>query len=199
MTESLDQEVQAIREVLKALSPLSDKARASVLEYVVRRLDLPSAQALQGAGSASASAAVPPSTISGSGPRATPPTDIKVFREQKNPRSANEMAAVVAYYLANLAPVGQRKGTINQRDVETHFKIADFPLPKQVRATLPNAKAAGYFDSTGDGEYRLNAVGHNLVAHAMPRGKASDSGKAGRRRRSQKRRVVGKRRRRSAS
>jgi hypothetical protein len=190
MTEAVDQEVQAIKEVLKALGPLSDKARASVLEYVVKRLDLPSTQT----GSGSASTVAFPSTISESSPGAAAPIHIKVFKEQKKPRSANEMAAVVAYYLANLLPSGQRKGTINQRDIETHFKIAGFPLPQHVRVTLQNAKAAGYFDSAGDGEYRLNAVGHNLVAHAMPRGAASDSSKASRRRRSPKRSVAGKRR-----
>ncbi len=197
MTETVDQEVQAIKEVLKALTPLSDKARASVLDYVVKRLDLPSAQIVQGAGSGSGGPAAAPSTASESGPGAAAPIHIKTFKEQKKPRSANEMAAVVAYYLANLLPPGQRKGTINQRDVETHFKIAEFPLPQQVRVTLPNAKAAGYFDSAGDGEYRLNAVGHNLVAHAMPRGKASDSGRAGRRPRPPKRKAAKKRRRRS--
>jgi len=198
MTETVDQEVQAIKEVLKALTPLSDKARASVLDYVVKRLDLSSAQITHSVVSGSTGQAVAASTASEAGSGAAAPIHIKAFKEQKKPRSANEMAAVVAYYLANLLPSGQRKGTINQRDVETHFKIAEFPLPQQVRVTLPNAKAAGYFDSAGDGEYRLNAVGHNLVAHAMPRGKASDSGRAGRRRKPNKREASQKRRRRPA-
>jgi len=60
--------------------------------------------------------------------------------------------------------------------VETYFKIASFPLPQQLRMTLPNAKNAGYFDLAGDGEYKLNAVGHNLVAHSMPRGASKASG-----------------------
>ena len=59
MTETVDQEVQAIKEVLKALTPPSDKARASVLDYVVKRLDLPSTQIVQGAGSGSAGPAGP--------------------------------------------------------------------------------------------------------------------------------------------
>ncbi len=80
------------------------------------------------------------------------------------------MAAIVAYYLMNIAPHDKRKETINQKDIVTQFKIASFPLPRQVRVTLQNAKNAGYFDLVGDGEYKLNAVGHNLVAHSMPRG-----------------------------
>lgn len=45
------------------------------------------------------------------------PLHIKTFKEQKKPRSANEMAAVVAYYLGNVTAAGQRKGTVNQRDI----------------------------------------------------------------------------------
>jgi hypothetical protein len=181
MTETLDQEVRAIKDVLKALSPLSEKARQSVLDYVVKRLDLPALGASEGASNISTAAIGSPVGEVGTG--AAAPIHIKAFKEQKNPRSANEMAAVVAYYLASVLPPGQRKTTINTRDVETQFKIAEFPLPRQVRFTLPNARAAGYLDSAGDGEYRLNAVGHNLVAHAMSRGKESGPRTGGGRRR----------------
>lgn len=170
MAEPTDPEIDAIKVVLSALSPLSEKARASVLDYVTRRLDL---TARLTSVEVSARADALPATAVGSAiaPDASVP-HIKQFKQGKNPRSANEMAAVVAYYLANVAAPGQRKGTVNQADVETYFKIASFPLPKQLRVTLGNAKNAGYFDLAGEGEYRLNAVGHNLVAHGMPRGKA---------------------------
>jgi hypothetical protein len=97
---------------------------------------------------------------------------IKTLKEEKKPRSANEMAALVGYYLSTLAPPDKRKDAIDQKDIETYFKIAGFPLPKQVRVTLANARTAGYFDLVGGGEYSLNAVGHNLVVHSMPRGSA---------------------------
>jgi len=167
MTEPIDQEVEAIKAVLAALTPLSGKARSSVLDYVTRRLDLvpPGAPSLVPGVALSSSTSTSPTSAT---------VHIKNFKDDKRPRSANEMAAVVAYYLANIAPMEQRKQTINQKDIETYFKIASFPLPQQVRVTLLNAKNAGYFDSAGDGEYKLNAVGHNLVAHSMPRG-ASDA------------------------
>jgi ABC-type tungstate transport system substrate-binding protein len=85
------------------------------------------------------------------------------------------MAAVVAYYLSELASPDKRKKRINAIDVETYFKIADFPLP-EIRFTLPNAKAAGYFNAVGDGEYELNAVGHNLVVHNLPRTRPGPAG-----------------------
>jgi hypothetical protein len=165
MSEPVDHEIEAIKVMLAALAPLSEKARASVLDYVTRRLDLaPLATPIPAVGARST---LPVPAPAGGAAAAV---HIEEFKEQKRPRSANEMAALVAYYLMNLAPQDQRKKTINQKDVETQFKIASFPLPQQVRATLPNAKNSGYFDLVGDGEYKLNAVGHNLVAHSMPRG-----------------------------
>ena len=102
-------------------------------------------------------------------------------------KESHTLALIVAYYLSNLAPEAGRKKTVDQKDMETYFKIAKFVLPKQIRATLPNAKAAGYFDSAGDGKYKLNAVGYNLVAHSMPRGKDTP-GKVGRLRKTTTRR-----------
>jgi hypothetical protein len=36
--------------------------------------------------------------------------------------------------------------------------------------TLVNAKDAGYLEALGDGNYRLNPVGYNLIAHVLGRG-----------------------------
>ena len=189
MSDPVDQEVEAIKVVLAALAPLSEKARASVLEYVTRRLDvMPPAELVAAVGGDSTAAAPPAASDATS-----PPVHIEAFKKQKRPRSANEMAAVVAYYLANVAPQEQRKRTINHRDVETFFKIASFPLPEHVRATLPNAKNAGYFDLAGEGEYKLNAVGHNLVAHSMPRGASKEAAAPKRPRRQRSQRGRGRR------
>jgi hypothetical protein len=172
MADPIDQEVEAIREVLSALSPLSEQARASVLDYVTKRLGLPTTARTPEARITPnrESPALPDLGDSGSSP-----VHIKDLKDQKKPRSANEMAALVAYYLSSLAPADKRKRTVNQKDMETYFKIAEFPLPNQIRVTLANAKTAGYFDAAGSGEYKLNAVGHNLVVHSMPRGGSEGS------------------------
>jgi hypothetical protein len=148
-----------------------------VLEYVAKRLELP-ASAFAASRLGTVPAAVP--LIAGISTVGESP-HIEQFKEEKKPRSANEMAAVVAYYLANIAAPGERKERVTQRDIEANFKIARFPLPQHPRVTLTNAKNAGYFDLAGDGEYKLNAVGYNLVAHSMPRGPGSGAKKAGRR------------------
>jgi hypothetical protein len=170
MSDTVDQEIEAIKNVLAALTPLSPKARGSVLEYAMKRLDITPPSALsrneEGGGDSAAD--------SGAGSGGAGSVHIKDLKQAKKPRSANEMAALAAYYLANLAPEQERKKTVNQHDMETQFKIADYPLPKEIRVLLPNARAAGYFDAAGSGEYKLNAVGHNLVAHSMPRGPVTE-------------------------
>jgi hypothetical protein len=77
------------------------------------------------------------------------------------------MAAVVAYYLSEMAP--DRKIEIDSDDIKKYFKQGDFPLPDRAAKTLFDAKNAGYLDAGGTrGTYKLNPVGHNLVAHNLP-------------------------------
>ena len=171
MAEPVDKEIAAIKTVLSALEPLSSDVRGSVLEYVLKRLNiqLHSAASIQGTSAVTpaSSGAPQPSTP------ATGPVHIEQLKDEKKPRSVNEMAALVAYYLAEVAPASERKSVVTTEDIRRYFKIGRFPLPRQPRVTLLNAKAAGYFDSAGSGEFRLNPVGYNLVVHAMPRGAQS--------------------------
>lgn len=96
--------------------------------------------------------------------------DIRSLKEEKRPDSAYQMACLVAYYLKELASEDERKETVSAMDLEKYFKQANFKLPKRMQQVLVDAKGAGYFDSgTQRGEYKLNAVGHNLVAHNLPK------------------------------
>jgi len=173
MSENVDPEIDAIKVVLEALTPLSEKARVSVLDYVVKRLNVAGLASERQAPSQSPL----PSPGAGEAVQKAPEKHIKTLRAEKKPRSANEMAALVAYYLGNVAPKDQRKTDVTREDIETYFKIAEFPLPNQPQVTLPNARNAGYFDSAGDGKYKLNAVGYNLVVHSMPRGRSKNGAK----------------------
>jgi hypothetical protein len=95
--------------------------------------------------------------------------DIKSLKEEKEPSSASEMAALVAFYLTEHAPQAERRSEVSVEDVLKYFKQAGFRLPKAQTMLLTNAKNAGYFDSLGSGKYRLNPVGYNLAAHNLPR------------------------------
>jgi len=174
-----DLEVSAIRAVLAALEPLNADARERVIGFVFHRLGV-SWSGTPLSTPQTRTRAEPPTSISpvgrGSELRAG---DIRSLREQKRPRSAIEMTALVAYYLENMAPPGERKGEFSGTDLVRYFKQAAFPLPKSSHMTLVHTKNAGYIDGAGRGLYRLNPVGHNLVAHALPRqGEAEKPAKA---------------------
>ncbi|HLF17692.1 MAG TPA: hypothetical protein VI749_02240 [Candidatus Omnitrophota bacterium] len=99
--------------------------------------------------------------------------DIRTLKEQKQPATASQMACIVAYYLQEFAPENERKDGVTSKDLEKYFKQANFKLPKTISQLLPDSRAAGYFDSgSGKGEYKLNAVGYNLVAHNLPKKKS---------------------------
>lgn len=177
-----EHEVKAIGDVLASLDPLSGPARERVLAYVANALNigLVSPTISPSSPVADKIPLPPPSDrASASSPSTAlhvPHSDIRSLRDSKNPRSAVEMAAIVAFYLSELAPEGERRQTIGTPDLDKYFKQAGFRLPKAQNMTLVNAAAAGYFDRVSQGEYKLNPVGYNLVAHNLPSRKEPSSG-----------------------
>jgi hypothetical protein len=170
--ETEDEELTAIKMVLAVLTPLKPEARNNVIDYIFRRLGI-TASALAGlAKPATPQPASPAVSVAPASPAVPPtaPTDLRSLTEQKQPKSANQMVAIVAYYLANLAPADQRRDHIVADDIRKYFPQANFELPTGPHnMTLVNAKNAGYLDVLGSGQYRLNPVGHNLVTHKLPR------------------------------
>ncbi|HET6204503.1 MAG TPA: hypothetical protein VFI25_17060 [Planctomycetota bacterium] len=198
MTETKDdQELRAILQVIAALSDLDSEARARVINYVFQRLGIASPAVLVETG---ASGATPPRGTEAAAPVTQPGrrhVDIRTFGQEKSPRSANERVAVVAYYLSELAPADERKAEISAADIIKYFKQADFPLPGASRMTLVNAKNAGYLDAGAErGTYKLNPVGHNLVAHSLPAASTTTRRTSGRgnRKRARKTKKPGSRR-----
>jgi hypothetical protein len=169
MEEEQDKELSAIQKIIEALSPLDADARDRVVSYVFRRLNVTSPSFAVGP-SIPASAVDQHHQLLSEPPGTLPKImDIRSFKELKKPGAANEMAAVVAYFLAELAPTEERKSEISTVEIEKYFKLAKFPLPTAIAMALTNAKNAGYLDpGTERGTYKLNPVGHNLVAHNLP-------------------------------
>jgi hypothetical protein len=163
-------ELTAIKAVADALQPLSDPARRHVIAYVAEALGIGTvpADALPTAG---ADLVGEPSVTSEQDLSHTAARlDIRSLREQKQPRSANEMATLVAYYVSELLPSDEQRPVVTAADIEKYFKQANFRLPGRVSQTLPDAARAGYFDAVDRGQYKLNPVGYNLVTHGMPSG-----------------------------
>jgi hypothetical protein len=159
-----DQELHAIQVVLGALKDLDKDARQRVLDYVFGRLGIRGDRGL---------AVLTPTVVGGGSPPPQQPssavTDIRTLTEQKKPRSAQEMAILVGYYLAELAPLSERKAEITSADITKYFKQAGFKLPKRAIKTLFDARKSGYLDGGSEtGSYKLNPVGYNLVTHVLP-------------------------------
>jgi hypothetical protein len=160
-----DQELAAIGAILRALESLDGESIQRVLDYVFDRLSISTPSRYKSFPSVAA-----PSTASPSDPAlSSRRISIRDLKEEKQPESSNQMAALIAYYLSDVADENERKDAVNTADLEKYFKQAGFRLPKSLAQTLPNAAAAGYFDPAGNGLYRLNPVGYNLVVHGLPR------------------------------
>jgi hypothetical protein len=168
--DGADRELAAIGAILKALDGLEGESIQRVLDYVFGRLSI-SRGRLAGPSTTTNLAAAP--TSSTEFRHAKTQVSIRDLKDEKGPESANQMAALVAYYLSEVAPENERKDSINSSDLEKYFKQAGFKLPNKIPQTLPNAAAAGYFDATGNGLYQLNPVGYNLVVHGLPRSHAT--------------------------
>jgi len=195
MSEKLDPELQAIATLISTLEPLSPDARNNVIDFVFRRLGITSRSTTPVSPQSEFHDPEPASTTR-LGRQEVPENaaDLRSVKNDKNPKTANQMVALVAYYLANLAPASERRDYIAAEDIKKYFVQAGFPLPSAPpRMTLVNAKNAGYLDALKDGQYRLNPVGHNLIAHRLP---ADSNGPARTPRRARKTRGTSKSKRR---
>jgi len=180
MTDEAEDEadVKAISALIAALKPLNAESRSHVLEFVLKRLGI-SLSATQ----AHPVHAPPAAPTSFTPPAVTPSPfltpfnvqDIRTFAAEKKPRTVNERVAVIGYYLEQLAPEGERRNYLTSDDVKTYFVQAGFELPTAPpNMTLTHAKNAGYLNGLERGQYKLNAVGHNLVVHKLPGGESGE-------------------------
>jgi hypothetical protein len=174
-----DAEIRALQVVIDALEPLDDEARSRVFEYTLKRLGMRDLSTSSAAATSTQEEPTPDAALL----VPTHLTDIRSLRQAKQPKSAVEMAAVVAYYLSEVAPPDERREGVTTADIERYFKQAQYRLPQRMDMTLHNGVAAGYFDRTGRGEFRLNPVGFNLVTQTLPRaaGQTADRSSAPRR------------------
>ena len=99
--------------------------------------------------------------------------DIKSFVGEKGPKNDVQFAAVAGYFYRFEASEAERKDFIVAEDLQTAGRQArGYGFTKPL-TTLNNAVALGYFDRGGRGEFKLNAVGENLVAMTLPSGDLS--------------------------
>lgn len=158
-------------EEIKAILHGRDKTEQErIVRWVAESLGLASLPALSPGAAAPATAVAAVSqphmqVPSGPTPRAK---DIKSFVIEKQPKSDVQFAAVAAYFYRFECPQAARKEVILPKDLDDAGRQARGYSFKNARATLNNAVTLGYFDRAGEGAFRLNAVGENLVAMTLP-------------------------------
>lgn len=110
--------------------------------------------------------------ITGSSPQPARVPTIRDLYEEKRPSSDIQTAALIAYFLSEVAPPGERSSTIDKETMVRYFKLCPRNLPVgDPGQVLRNAKRDGYLDSTQEsGQYKLSAIGYNLVVHGLPGG-----------------------------
>lgn len=147
------------------LRSVSKDRQQKILRWVAEDLDV----SLAGSGSSTSGTA--PSDVGRYSPTQQAPgrtTDIKSFVDSKSPRSDMQFAAVVAYYYRFEAPPDERVESISAEVLQDAARLAGRARLVSPLKTLANAKSQGYLDSVERGIFRINSVGENLVAMALP-------------------------------
>lgn len=172
-------DLEAIRLVIQALEPFDSKDRERIIRWAAEKLGMSAAPALTPPGTPAAT--VPPAAPqrpagAPPAPAGSVPKDIRSFVMAKNPKSDNQMAAVVAYFYHFDAPPAERKDSIGKEELIDACRKSDRKRPARPEQVLVNTYHAGLLDKAGSaGQYRLNSVGENLVAMVLP--EQSTSGK----------------------
>ena len=182
-------------EELKAILQGRDKTEQErIIRWVAESLGLPGtpqpATSLAPTAASGSAAPAPPLGPPVSGGRSK---DIKTFVGEKNPKSDIQFAAVAAYFYRFEAAPADRKDAITAKDLQESGRQARGCGFTKPIATLSNALKQGYFDRAGRGEFRLNAVGENLVAMTLPGGGVEVAGTPRSRSRRKQRNKRGKR------
>src|SRR4051812_25698829 len=105
-----DLEINALQALIQALEPLYEDARQRVVDYTMRRLGMRPLRSVTNTAEIPYESGLP---VTPGSDRVSPPAgqviDIRSLRDAKEPKTAIEMATLVAYYLAESAPEGERK------------------------------------------------------------------------------------------
>jgi hypothetical protein len=167
MTTSPD-DLEAVRKVIEALTPFNQDDQERIVRWAREKLGLsPSFEGTSIHPQSSGSRQMGSSTSSG-GSSVT--LTLKEFVEHKQPKADVHFAAAVAYYYLFEAKDSERKISITAADLQEACRLAKRKRFENPSVPLQNAFKVGYLDKVERGSYRLNSVGENLVAMALPGG-----------------------------
>ena len=158
-----DRELDAMKAIIQALDGLEGESIQRVMDYVFSSLSIAAPKRQKVFSPPDLASAMPSEPA-----HRVAVQSIRDLKEQKLPEKSSQMAALVAYYLAEIAEGDERKDVINTADIVRYFKQAGYKLPQAPAQTLPKAESAGYLDGVGNGMFKLTPAGYKLVAHGLP-------------------------------
>jgi hypothetical protein len=169
MTTPTMTDFDAAKSIADTLRPFERDKQEQILRWVAESLGLPTTHH-QRVAAGSPVDTKPVHTAVASGLASTPlgNYDIRSFVAEKQPKSDNQFAAVVAYFYRFIAPEYERRDRITADVLQDATRKAGRDRLPRPDATLNNATVQGYLDRAGRGEFAINTVGENLVAMALP-------------------------------
>lgn len=156
-------DLEAVKKVVEAIKEFSKDDQERILRWSREKLNLGVGNVPTPAVSQASAADVV------AHPRGNAPlvqVDIKSFAAQKAPPSDTQFAAVVAYFHRFESAVP--KESISSSDLIEACRTVGRPRINNPAQTLVNAHRQGLLDRGERGEYKINTVGENLVAMALP-------------------------------
>ena len=164
MTVKID-DLEAVRILAETLQPFTSDDRERIIRWAREKLGMTTSAANALRSRAETTTDAPrDGVVTGS----QDAVDIKKFVTEKAPKSDVHFAATVAYFYQFKSPENQRKDSITREDLVEACRQVDRKRPKVPAQVLVNAYRDGLFDRGGKGSYKLNSVGENLVAMALP-------------------------------
>lgn len=161
-------DLEAVRLLAETLDPFPAEDRERIIRWARERVGMAPAAVTGGRAPSESPPAAEPLNYAPAVPATSPSADIKSFVNEKLPKSDVHFAATVAYYHQFVAPAGQRKDSITKEDLVEACRQVPRKRPKRPAQVLVNAYQDGILDRGGAGHYKLNSVGENLVAMALP-------------------------------
>lgn len=160
-------DLEAVRLVADTLKPFTLEERERIIRWARERLGMVTSSVPSSTLPVDSSPTDAGGKAAGS-PISTTAVDIKSFVNEKAPKSDVHFAATVAYYHQFMAPTDQRKDSITKEDIIDACRTVPRKRPARPAQVLVNAYRDGVLDRGGTGHYKLNSVGENLVAMALP-------------------------------
>jgi hypothetical protein len=162
-------DLEALRSVVTALEPFDVPDRERIVRWACEKLSItvPGVSPVR----VEPQAATPPTSLPASAPvQPSARRDLRTFIAEKAPAGDTHFATAVAYYYQFEAPESERKNSITAADLTEACRLADRTRLQNPGQTLRNTLQAGLLDRAEPGTFKINAVGENLVAMALPAG-----------------------------